>query len=155
MGKRTIIMTAFLILSFPLILIAQTESEESDSLYYWEQQGFEDGKEAMALKTMAAGAGGCGLGAIGLLSGSELSGGCVPSLVGGSLGCLGGWGLGSLTQKKPAPPLSESPAYQEAYMQGYRKGKLRADINALVVGAGAAVVPVGVVIAYFFWAISQ
>ena len=139
MSKRTIIMTAFLILSFPLIIMAQTDSEATDSPLYWEQRGLEDGKSSLALKTVSAGIGGCLFGGIGglIATPTALTGGA-----GGSLGCLAGWGLGSLAQQEPAIPFSASLTCQDAYTRGYKKGKAKANTTALLVGSGTTLVAI-------------
>ncbi len=144
--KRETILVAFLVVICPLILIAQSESETIDSPLYWEQQGLEDGKSSLALKTVAAGAGGCLLSGVGGLIAipTALTGGA-----GGSLGCLGGWGLGSLAQQEPSPPLSASLVCQDAYMRGYKKGKSRSNTTSLLVGAGTTVI--AIVATAFVW----
>lgn len=125
-----------LLLIIPVLLIAQTENktESTDSPYYWEQRGLEDGKSSLGLKTTFAGAGGCVLGGVGggLLGAPTLLTAGLP----GSAGCIGGWGIGALLQQEPTVPTSESLKNQDAYMRGYKKGKSQSNTVSLIVGSG-------------------
>ncbi len=136
--KKVLVWCVALAWLLPLTLKAQESTGDTTSSVYWEQRGLEDGRSGLTFKTIAAGTGGCVLGSVGGLVFSPL----ITGGLGGSLGCLGGWGLGSITQREPSPPISKSLFYQEAYSRGYKKGKAQSNTIALLVGAGTTVLAI-------------
>ena len=119
-----------------------TQASARQSIRYWEQIGFRDGESKLALKTCLAGGGSCLIGTVGeicLSSKLRSEGGFYYGpVIGGSIGCLGGWGIGQSKQKPPTPPAS-SQDFHEAYLRGYRRGERSANTTALLVGGGVTV----------------
>ena len=130
---------------------------------YWERQGYADGSRKTGLKATLAGVGGCiGVpagGSVGAVAGAAAAGGeqasftrtmklfaagcLVGAATGGAVGCLGGSGLGSLGHREPASPTSDSVS-RDAYLRGFQRGVRHSNTVSLWVGAGGAVLSVGI-----------